>query len=132
MDSIKKLISKIVESIFDNEFIYHGTSKGAAMSIQRDGYMKSGNTGEQKPSISFTKNFNYAKHFAQSKGGKDKMIILRTPLSDKFILSPRISNNVDYEYVTFNPIWTNDLEVLSKDGNWKPLETWNVIFDEPL
>jgi len=129
---INKIIFESVKRALSDEFIYHGTSKGAALNIQRDGLLKPNNTGEEQPSISFTKHFDYAKHYAISKGGKDKMVILRTPLTNDFKLSPRISDNADYEYITFGPVPTSKLEVLSKKGEWMPLQNWNVVFDEPL
>lgn len=129
---INKIIFESVKRALSDEFIYHGTSKGAALNIQRNGFLKPNNTGEEQPSISFTKHFDYAKHYAISKGGKNKMVILRTPLTNDFKLSPRISDNVDYEYITFSPVPTSKLEVLSKNGEWMPLQNWNVVFDEPL
>jgi hypothetical protein len=119
------------ESVSDNDFIYHGTSKGAALNIQRDGYMKPNNTGEEKPSISFTNDLRYAEYYAKSKGGNDKMVILRTVLNNDFKLSPKIRNNKGVEYITFEKIQSVNLEIKTPSG-WKPLNEWNVIFDEPL
>jgi hypothetical protein len=119
------------ESISNNDFIYHGTSKGAALNIQRDGYMKPNNTGEEKPSISFTNDLRYAEYYAKSKGGNNKMVVLRTDLNSSFKLSPKIRNNKGVEYVTFEKIQSHKLEIKTSSG-WKPLNEWNVIFDEPL
>lgn len=120
------------ESVKSTQYIYHGTHKGAALNIQRFGFMKPSNTGEEKPSISFTNDIEYARYYARSKGGEDKMIILRTPLTDDFIISPKIRDNKGDEYVTFDGVPTEKLEVQTKSGDWKPLCDWNVIFDEPL
>ena len=119
------------ESVNDNDFIFHGTSKGAALNIQRDGYMKPNNTGEEKPSISFTNDLRYAEYYAKSKGGNDKMVILRTKLNSNFKLSPKIRNNKGDEYITFEKISSNELEIKTTNG-WKPLNGWDVIFNEPL
>jgi hypothetical protein len=130
---LKEFIDKtITEFVNDENYIYHGTGKGQALNIQRDGFMKTNNTGEEYPSISFTNDLDYAKYYAISKGGSSKMTILRTKLNDDFIISPRIINNKGIEYVTFKNVLSSDLEVLSKNGNWYPLDGWNVIFDEPL
>ena len=110
------------------EYIYHGTGKGQARSIQRDGFMKTNRTGEQEPSISFTNDLNYAKYYASTKGG----CILRTKLNDDFKLSPRIKNNKGDEYISFKEVPSSSLEVLTNNGEWKLLDNWNVIFDEPL
>ncbi len=119
------------ESVSLYDFIYHGTSKGAALNIQRDGYMKPNNTGEEKPSISFTNNLRYAEYYAKSKGGNDKMVVLRTELNSDFKLSPRIRNNKGVEYITSEKIPSHKLEIKTPSG-WKPLNEWNVIFDEPI
>ena len=122
----------VMNEVINNngEYIYHGTGKGQALNIQRDGFMKPNNTGEDYPSISFTNKLDYAIYYAKSKAGTDKMIILRTPLTDNFKLSQRIRNNKGYEYITFNKIPVSDLEVLTKN-DWQPLSDWNIIFDEP-
>lgn len=122
---------KIFESNLNDEFIYHGTNKGAALNIQKDGYMKPHNTGEELASISFTSDINYAEYYAKYKGGKDKMVILRTKLSDKFKPSPKYDNNDGYEYITFNKIYTDELEIRTPNKTWISLDKWNVIFDEP-
>lgn len=115
----------------DDNYIYHGTGKGQALNIQRDGFMKLNNTGEEQPSISFTNDLDYAKYYAKSKGGADKMVILRTELNDNFKLSPRIRNNKGGEYITFNEIPVSNLEIMTSSG-WQKLNKWNVIFNEPL
>ena len=128
-NQIKGNVMNEINTINDN-YIYHGTGKGQALNIQRDGFMKPNNTGEEHPSISFTNKLDYAIYYAKSKGGTDKMCVLRTPLSDKFKLSQRIRDNKGYEYITFNKVPVSELEVLTKN-NWQPLLSWNVIFDEP-
>jgi hypothetical protein len=57
---------------------------------------------------------------------------LRTKLTDDYQLSPRIVNNKGDEYITFKNVPSSDLEVMTMDGGWQPLDSWNVIFDEPL
>jgi hypothetical protein len=113
-------------------YIYHGTGKGQALNIQRDGYMKPNKTGEEQPSISFTNDLDYAKYHAKSKGGVSKMCILRTKLTDDYQLSPRIVNNKGDEYITFKNVPSSELEVMTMGDSWQPLDTWNVIFNEPL
>ena len=125
------LTEQQLNNIVDNHFIYHGTGKGQALNIQKTGYMKPNNVGEEKPSISFTDKLDYAKYYANAKGGPDKMTILRTRLNNSFILSDRIRKNFGHEYITFNPISSEDLQILTPDG-WKYLNHWNVIFNEPL
>lgn len=120
------------EQVKNDDYIYHGTGKGQALNIQRDGFMKPNKTGEEQPSISFTNDLDYAKYYAKSKGGSSKMSILRTKLDDTFQLSPRIRNNKGDEYITFDILPSSKLEVMTFDGGWQPLDTWNVIFDEPL
>lgn len=113
-------------------YIYHGTGKGQALNIQRDGFMRPNNNGEHLPSISFTMHLDYAKHYAMVKGGNNKTCILRTLLTDDFELSDRISKNKDYEYVTYKKVNSTQLEVMTANNGWQPLDKWNVIFDEPL
>jgi len=111
--------------------IYHGTGKGQALRIQKNGYMKPANTGEEKMSVSFTDDINYARYYAEVKGGLD-MAILKTKLSDKFKLSARIRNNQGVEYITFDHVSADDLDILADDGKWHPLTKWNVLYNEPL
>ena len=122
----------LMEEVINNEYIYHGTGKGQALNIQRDGYMRPNKTGEEFPSISFTNDLNYAKYYARIKGGNEKMCVLRTKLTDDFKISMRIVNNKGDEYITFKKIPASDLEVMTNNGDWKPLNSWDVIFDEPL
>lgn len=129
---MKQLIRKLLSEITNNNeqiYIYHGTSKGAANNIKKDGYIKTNNVGEIKPSTSFTNDIDYAKYYAMSKGGKDRMVILRTILTDDFELSNRIKNNKGDEYITFENVPVNKLEIKTKYG-WIPLIKWDVIFDE--
>lgn len=130
---IKTTISEFLNELVKNDgYVYHGTGKGQALNIQRDGFMKPNNTGEEQSSISFTNDLDYAKYYAKAKGGSDKMIILRTKLDDRFQLSPRIRNNSGDEYIVFDKISSSNLEVMTLKDGWQPLDTWNVIFDEPL
>jgi hypothetical protein len=130
---MKQLIKQLLrEYIADGNFIYHGTGKGQALNIQNTGFMKANNTGEEQPSISFINNLDYAKYYAKAKGGLDKMVILRTKLNNTFKISPRIAKNKGEEYITFTPVPSNSLEILTKFNEWVPLNSWNVIFDEPL
>jgi hypothetical protein len=114
-----------------NNYVYHGTGAGQALRIQKDGFIKPNRTGEEKPSISFTNDFDYAMYYAKSKGGANGKI-LRTLLTDNFKLSPRISNNKGDEYVTFNPVSSLNLEIMANDGTWHLLDRWDVVFNEPL
>lgn len=114
------------------EYIYHGTSRGAALNIQRDGYIKPKNTGEVNPSISFTNDKDYGKYYANAKGGKHNSVLLRTILDAKFILSPRIKNNKGDEYITFDNLSSDLVEIYSPTDGWKPINSWNIIFNEPL
>jgi hypothetical protein len=133
MNQVRKYIKQILTEMLENpNYIYHGTGKGQALNIQKDGFMKPNKTGEEQPSISFTNDLNYAKYYAQAKGGTNKMAILRTKLTDKFFLSPRITNNKGDEYITFEKVPTSQLEILTNVGTWEPLNKWNVIFDELL
>jgi len=125
------LLEYLNENSVTNNHIYHGTGKGQALNIQKDGFMKPNSTGEEKPSISFTDNLDYAKYYANAKGGATKMVILRTELNNTFKLSPRIKNNKGVEYVTFTPISAYDLEIITPDNNWVPLNSWDVVFNEP-
>jgi hypothetical protein len=139
VNDIRKMINKVkdfnhflIESKEVDVYIFHGTGKGQALNIQRDGYMKPNKTGEKEASISFTNNLDYAKYYAKSKGGSSKMTILRTKLDETFQLSPRIKNNKGDEYITFNKLSSSKLEIMTLNSGWQPLDKWDVIFDEPL
>lgn len=127
-----KAKENINEVVNKSTYIYHGTGKGQALNIQRCGFMKPNNVGEEQPSISFTNDLNYAYYYAKAKGGVSKMCVLRTKLTDDFQLSSRIVNNKGDEYVTYQPIPSSALEILTTDNIWKQLNGWDVIFNEPL
>jgi GNAT superfamily N-acetyltransferase len=110
----------------NSNYIYHGTSVGATLHIQRDGYIKPNNVGEKYPSISFTSKLDYAKYYAKAKGGNTNSIILRTKLTDKFKLSNRIRNNKGFEYITYDKIPIDQVEILH-DDNWYKLKDWDLI-----
>jgi len=129
---MKSLIKKLLREGLNGDYVYHGTGKGQALNIQKAGSMTLNNTGEASPSISFTGIFNYAKYYANAKGGSSKMVILRTKLDNRFKLSDKIRDNKKYEYVALEPILSNTLEILTQNMEWQPLNNWNVIFDEPL
>lgn len=125
-------VSEIFKETLNEGYVFHGTGKGQALNIQKDGFMKPNRTGEDAPSVSFSDNLEYAKYYARMKGGSSKMCILRTRLTKDFKLSARIKNNKGVEYITFRKIPSSDLEVLTNKEDWKPLDEWDVIFDEPL
>jgi predicted GNAT family acetyltransferase/8-oxo-dGTP pyrophosphatase MutT (NUDIX family) len=114
------------------EHVYHGTGKGQALGIQRDGFMRANRTGEQQPSISFTNDLDYAKYYAKYKGGSGGPVILRTKLDSSFKISDRISDNKGDEYITFDNIPASALELMIPDGSWMPLDKWDVVFNEPI
>lgn len=58
------------------------------------------------------------------------MAILRTKLNNDFFLSPRILKNKGDEYITFKNVPSSDLEIMTNDSLWIPLNDWDVIFDE--
>lgn len=134
MNELKKVIKEAINKEFNKTdgYIYHGTGKGQALNIQKDGYMKPNENGEGQPSISFTNDLVYAEYYAKAKAGLSKMCILRTQLNDSFELSPRIVKNKGDEYITFDSLPASKIEVRTPDGNWQPLDKWNVIFNEPL
>ena len=129
---MKIFIKKLLREGLNSGYIYHGTGKGQALNIQRAGAMTLNNTGEDTASISFTGVFNYAKYYASAKAGVSKMAILRTKLDHRFKLSTKIRDNKKHEYVALQPILSNTLEILTPNMKWEPLNSWNVIFNEPL
>lgn len=101
------------------KYIYHGTGKGQLIRIMRDGYLKPNNVGEKMPSISFSGKIDYAKYYANMKGGSNP-VLLRTKLDNRFKISDRIKDNKDFEYITFDKIPVSDIEILS-NGKWVKL-----------
>tara|TARA_R110000851_G_scaffold213766_1_gene366365 strand:+ start:9142 stop:9501 length:360 start_codon:yes stop_codon:yes gene_type:complete len=110
--------------------IYHGTGKGSALGIQREGFMKLNRTGEKQPSISFTNDLDYAKYYAIAKGGFGAACILRVKRSNTYQLSDKILNNNGCEYITFKKVPSTDLEILTPLNGWKDLNSWDVVFNE--
>jgi hypothetical protein len=119
-ESYKKRLSKLAGV---SEYLYHGTSVGAALGIQRD--KKLNLTKANRPEFSFTQHIPYAEHYANVKGGS-RPVILRTKRTDDFQISDRIQNNKGYEWVTTKEIPISDLEVRI-NNEWYPLENWDFI-----
>lgn len=123
MIRMKKLLKEITD---DSNYIYHGTSVGAALSIQREGFLKTNSVGEDKKSISFSGDVNWAMYYAKAKGGSSKQVLLRTKNSDKFELSKRILKNKNAEFITFENIPIKELDVKTKNG-WIGMEDWDFF-----
>jgi hypothetical protein len=104
------------------KYIYHGTHVGAAVSIQREGEMKL----FREPYISFTSDFKVARYYSILKGSNYRCVILRTVLTDDFILSPKYMKNKGHEWITDKNIKVDVLEIETKEG-WIPLKRWDFI-----
>lgn len=123
-----KLLKKIKNNfnILDySYYLYHGTNIDAAVSIQCDGYIKPfTNDNNDKPVISFTNDFDNAIHYANLKG--KKMVILRTSINNKnFKLSGNDKYDHGNEFVSYNPISIDDVQILVNSETWIPLKEWS-------
>lgn len=121
---MKKIIILSESQIF-SKYLYHGTGIGQVLRIQESGFLMPNATGEQSPSISFSAHFDFVKKYAAIKHGH-KAVILRTLHDNSFQLSSRIANNDGYEYITFEPIPVDELEILY-NNNWEALKHWNLF-----
>ena len=104
------------------EYIYHGTTMGAAISIQREGKMKL----FLEPYISFSSHYRVSRYYSMVKGGSDRNVILRTILTNEFSLSPKFKHNNGHEWITDKEIPIDKLEVETIQG-WVPLSKWDFI-----
>lgn len=111
-----------------SEYLYHGTSVGAALGIQRDKKLNLNKANRSE--FSFTQHIPYAEHYANVKGGS-RSVVLRTKLTNDFKITDRIQNNKGYEWVTTKEIPVSDLEIRI-NNNWYPLEKWDFIDSELL
>jgi len=109
-----------------DNYIYHGTSTGAGIHIQKSGGMKINAANNNEPYISFTSNPNVANYYAQMKGGSGRSVILRTKLTNDFSLSPKFDKNKGHEWITKKEIPVADLEIKTNVG-WTPLDNWDLI-----
>jgi hypothetical protein len=129
----QNLIEIIKEEIQDfsaeDNYVYHGTYDGAGYGIQRDGKMKINAAGNNEPFISFTSKPDVAKYYADMKGGSARGIVLRTPKTPDFQLSPKFKKNGGFEWITTREIPIGELEINTKYG-WIPLENWDFIDKE--
>lgn len=120
LDIINEEISKLIQ------YIYHGTSEGAAYHMLKDGKMKINAVNNNEPFISFTSNIEVANYYAKMKGGSNRGVILRTKLTDDFTLSPKFKDNKGHEWITNKEIPINKLEIKINDG-WVGLNDYNFI-----
>lgn len=123
-----RLLNIIDEEIkrFDN-YLYHGTSIGAVLSIKRDGKMKLNQALGSRPNspdsfLSFSSKPDVAEYYAKMKGG-GRGVVLRTIKTNNFKPSPKYNKNDGYEWITTKEIPTNNLEIKTVSG-WIPLSKW--------
>ena len=126
VDIIKEEIQNFVA---EDDYVYHGTYDGAGFSMQRDGRMRINGAGNNEPFISFTSKPNVAKYYADMKGGSGRGIVLRTPKTNDFQLSPKFNKNNGFEWITTKEIPTDKLEINTQYG-WIPLYNWDFIDKE--
>lgn len=138
MEDLKKRKEEKLEPVLAEnsselaQFLYHGTYDGAGHSIQREGKLKSNTASADQKLISFSAKLKVAEYYTTMKGGKDRGIILRTPMNDEFVLSPKFNKNDGYEYTSEKDIPIERLEILGYDKNWYPLINWDFIDKKPL
>lgn len=124
-----KMIHEELGNVFNDDYIYDGTSIGAAIHIQNHGGMKINAANNNEPYISFTSNPDVANYYAKMKGGSSRGVILRTKKTKEFSLSPKFDDNDGHEWIINKEIPIGLLEVKTNVG-WIPLINWDFIDNE--
>lgn len=116
---------KIFES--KTSYLYHGTSVGAGIRIQRDGIKPMKDYGEGEMTSSFTEDLDWAHYYMKMKGGSHRGIMLRVPFKDDvFRLTDRIRDNKGDEWVTNKIISPEEIEIKVGD-RWIPIIKYDFI-----
>lgn len=108
------------------QYVYHGTSRGAAYKIQRDGKMVGGQaSGSPNAPLFFSNQEQYAKTYAQRKDYSGGLLLRVVKTSDMKVND--VLNHGGYvEYYTNREIPIDEVEVKTSNS-WIPLEKYNVI-----
>lgn len=145
---INNFFSLITNSFtgYYSEYIYHGTSVNAIHGMINDGYMKpfvSDNVETDTPCIWFTDDFDDAIYYANVKrfqldvkaslNNFEKLAIIRVSSKHQSFTSYTNTEEDSYgnvylaynNYVCYDEININDIEILIDDGKWIPLKEWN-------
>lgn len=109
------------------KYVYHGTSKGAANRIKREGVMRPGQaSGSINAPLFFSNIEQYASTYASRKdsGGGALFRVKKTP---EMKVNKEISKTGGYlEYYTFREIPVNEIEIKTKDG-WRAIDEFSFI-----
>ena len=109
--------------------LYHGTSEGAARSIQREGLKPNqaiGSTGKGDYAKTFLSNDkNTAFSFASRKGGADGYLLKIKPTSDITEDLKRISSDNKKDFIIYSDIPVENIEIQIPDGNWVPISKYD-------
>lgn len=119
--------NKIEEIKNSTEYVYHGTSKGAAYRIQREGKMKAGQaSGAPNAPLFFSNQEQYASTYASRKDSSGG-VLLRIKVTPDMKVATNISNEKGYvEYYTFREIPIQEIEIKAKN-NWIPISEFSFI-----
>ena len=104
------------------EYVYHGTSTGAAIRIQKEG-LKRQPVSKGVFQVSFSPSEKYAQTYADRKGGKGRSFVLRTKKTGDMTKDERI---VGDDIKSLRDIPINEIEVKIGD-EWLPLKDVDVI-----
>lgn len=113
-----------------NEYVYHGTSRGAAYRIKKYGKMSIGQaSGSPDAPLFFSNQEQYALTYAQRKDSSGGVLfrIKRTP--DMKVNNSIIKRGKYVEYYTYREVPAGEIEVKTKDG-WIPLENFDIISEQ--
>lgn len=125
-------ITEPYDNIFKEEnhsedYVYHGTSKGVAYTIQKSGSMKPGQaSGSPKAPLFFSNQEQYASTYASRKDSSGG-ILFRIKKTPDMKIANNISNEKGYiEYYTFREIPVLEIEVKTKN-DWIALSEFNLL-----
>ena len=113
------LIEKKIEPKAEGEYVYHGTSEGAARNIQKQG-IKSGMTSIGDKSY-FSDTEQYAQTYADRKSTSN--VLLRIKKTKDLLPDTRIVEKGDF--FTSKSISPKDIEIKMPNGEWIPITEYD-------
>lgn len=123
----KNIFKEENDNVKINKYVYHGTSRGAAYRMQREGSMRPGQaSGSPNAPLSFSNTEQYASTYASRKDSSGG-VLLRVNKTPDMKVATNVSNENGYvEYYTLNEIPSQQIEI--KSGNkWIPISEFSFI-----
>ncbi len=131
LTGIKPPAEAVTEGKVGPEFLFHGTTQGAALNIQREG-LKTKVVAKGVEQVSLSENILTAESFANRKS-PGREVLLRIKKTPAITVDERIvPRKGKLDFKSLNDIPIKNIEVRTPDGKWIPLRQFDLITKEVI